>query len=123
MVVKTKLGPGKDITNYLDDFVFLALSKLLCDGMITQFLELSEEINLPVAIEKTEWSSTLLVFLGILMDGRNLVFSLPREKQEKTLHLLNEIMDKKRATVKQLQVLTGYLNFLTKATFVGRTFT
>ena len=32
-------------------------------------------------------------------------------------------MNKKKATIHQLKVLTGYLNFLTKAIFAGRTFT
>ena len=59
----------------------------------------------------------------ILLDGKNLLMSLPIEKQEKALKLINEIMDKKKATVKQLQVLMGYLNFLTKAIFAGQTFT
>ena len=33
------------------------------------------------------------------------------------------VIDKKRITVKQLQVLAGYLNFLTKAIFPGHVFT
>ena len=49
--------------------------------------------------------------------------SLPIEKCDKALRLINEIMDRKNATVKELQVLMGYLNFLTKAIFAGRTFT
>ena len=39
MMVKTG-GPGKDITNYLDDFLFIALTRLLCDGMIKEFIKL-----------------------------------------------------------------------------------
>ena len=114
---------GKEITNYLDNFLFLAFSKLVCDGMIQEFLQLCSDLNLPVPLEKMEWSDTLLVFLGILMDGKNLVLSIPVEKQKKALNLINEILDKKKATIKELQILTGYLNFLTKAIFAGTTFT
>ena len=39
------------------------------------------------------------------------------------MKLLNDLTGKKKVTVKQLQVLTGYLNFLTKAIVPGRTFT
>ena len=60
----------KAITNYLDDFLFVALTRLWCNNMIQKFLELCRELHLPVALEKTEWSSTMVVFLGILMDGR-----------------------------------------------------
>ena len=73
-------GLGRELTNYLDDFLFLAYTKLLCDGMIQGFIDLCQEINVPVAIEKTEWSDVLMVFLGILLDGKNLVLSIPIEK-------------------------------------------
>ena len=39
------------------------------------------------------------------------------------MHLLSNLKDSKKATVKQLQSLTGYLNFLNKAIFPGRMFT
>ena len=113
----------KSITNYLDDFLFVAYLKHLCNQMIKHFIQLCEELRLPVAHEKTEYASTLVVFLGILLDGKRLLLSIPLEKQEKALKLLNDLTGKKKITVKQLQVLTGYLNFLTKAIVPGRTFT
>ena len=76
-----------------------------------------------MAYEKTEWANTLIIFLGILLDGVNLVLSIPLEKQEKALRLIRDTISKKKVTVRYLQVLTGYLNFLTKAIFAGRTFT
>ena len=51
----------REVTNYLDDFLFLAFSKLVCDGMIHEFLQLCTDLNVPVALEKTKWSDTLLV--------------------------------------------------------------
>ena len=65
----------------------------------------------------------MLVFLGILLNGQSLTLSIPVEKQQKALKILHEITSKKRVTIKQLQTLTGYLNFLTKAIVPGRTFT
>ena len=120
---RTKTTQKKTITNYLDDFLFVVITKWLCNNLINQFLLLCQELRLPMAEDKTEWASELVVFLGILLDGRRLVLSLPIKKQQKALRLLNEITGKKKLTVKQLQVLTGYLNFLTKAIFPGRTFT
>ena len=114
---------NKAITNYLDDFLFLALRKWICDNMIRAFLQVCGELNVPVAIEKTEWSEVLMVFLGILLDGQNHILSIPTEKKDKALKLINEILSKKKTTVKQLQVLTGFLNFLTKAIPAGWMFT
>ena len=113
----------KEITNYLDDFLFIAMAKWLCNRMIDQFIQVCAELNIPVADEKTERASMLIVFLGILINGARLLLSIPLEKQQKALNLLNDLSGKKKITIKSLQVLTGYLNFLTKAIYPGRTFT
>ena len=110
-------------TNYLDDFLFIAFLRELCNQMIQQFMDLCLELCVPIVVKKTQWASSLIVFLGILLDGKNLILSLPIEKQEKALKLLNEFADRKKATIQQIQVLTRFLNFLTKAIFAGRTFT
>ena len=110
------------ITNYLDDFLFLALTLSLCNELIEEFLKLCDELGVPVAAEKTEWGQKCIVFLGILLDGEDLVMRIPLEKRTKALNLLNRFVDKKKATVKELQELCGYLNFLCKAIFPGRTF-
>ena len=52
-----------------------------------------------------------------------MVVSQALEKQQKAIRLLNDFQGKRKATVKQLQVLTGYLNFLTRAIFAGCTVT
>ena len=113
----------KGITNYLDDFLFIAYLKAICDSMIQVFLTLCNELSIPVTMEKLEWSSTLIVFLGILLNGESLTLSIPLDKHVKAVNLLNDLTGKKKATIKQLQVLTGYLNFLIRAIFPGRVFT
>ena len=112
----------KAINNYLDDFLFIAIAKWICNQMIAGFIKLCNELRIPIADEKTEWASTLLVFLGIMLDGKYQLLSIPLEKQERALKLLNDLTGKKKITVKQLQVIAGYLNFLTRAIFAGRTF-
>ena len=86
-ILEYKLGWRKDqaITNYLDDFLFLALLEMFCNEMICRFLELCQQLNLPVALEKTEWGNTVVVFLGILMDGQHHILSIPIAKQVKAL--------------------------------------
>ena len=122
-LVQVKSNQNKAITNYLDDFLFAAYTKWLCDQLIQSFINLCQTLNIPVADEKTVWGTTAIIFLGILLDGHHLVLCIPLEKQEKALWLLNDISGKRKIKIKQLQVLTGYLNFLTKAIHPGRTFT
>ena len=45
------------ITNYLDDFLFLALTILGCNTLIRNFLNLCKEVGVPIAKEKTEWAN------------------------------------------------------------------
>ena len=125
----TKWEPGRisgkkgAATNYLDDFLFLAWTRWFCNNMIQSFLDLCSILGIPVALEKMEWAGTLIVFLGILLDGESRMLLTPLEKQEKALQLLNDLTEKKRTQIKEIQTLTGYLNFLTKAIFAGCTFT
>ena len=111
------------ITNYLDDFLFIALLLSVCDGAVDVFLEICGKISCPISLEKTERANALIVFLGILIDGINLVLSIPLEKCRKARELLMCAIAKRKVTVKFVQKLTGTLNFLNKAIIPGRAFT
>ena len=111
------------VSNYLDDFLFIPATLQACEDLINTFLQMCSEINCPVAEEKTVCATQLMVFLGVLMDGKNFLLALPEEKCKKAMNLLQWFISKKCATIKQLQKLTGTLNFLMKAIFVGRVFT
>ena len=116
-------GQPHAVVNYLDDFLFIQSTRRDCNHLVRNFLALCKEINLPVSLEKTEWATNRIIFLGILIDGATLSLSIPMEKRDKALKLLQYFEHKKKATVKQLQVLTVYLNFLNRAIFPGRAFT
>ena len=54
--------------NYLDDYLFAAMLKMMCDWQVQKFLDLCQEIGFPVNMDKTFWGTTLLTFLGLLID-------------------------------------------------------
>ena len=70
----------QDLVNYLDDFFFAALLKLICDGQVETFLQVCKAVNFPVNLEKTFWGSTRIVFLGLLLDTVNQMILIPMEK-------------------------------------------
>ena len=74
-------------------------------------------------LEKTEVASELMVFLGILLDGRNFLLTVPEEKRTKATSWLAKFIDSKKATVKELEKLAGLLNFLSRAIVPGTAFT
>ena len=120
-IIETKLGLR--IVNYLDDFLFINTGKEECDYMVRHFLQLCDKLGCPVSPEKTEWSTKCIVFLGILLDGVNKCLSIPQEKKTKALNKINMVIEKKKVKIRDIQKLTGLLNFLQKAVVPGRSFT
>ena len=119
-----KWKTGKTNVNYLDDFLFAALLKAICDGQVEAFIQICAELGFPVAIEKTCWSSTLMTFLGLLIDTERQLICIPIDKLKMAREWIEFFINKrnKKATVLQFQQLCGYLNFLCRCIVPGRTF-
>lgn len=86
-------------------------------------MSICDDINLPVSLEKTEWATQIIIFLGILLNALLATLSIPQDKVDKAFGALEKVLESKRVKVRELQQLTGLLNFLCKAIFPGRAFT
>ena len=64
MTVKT----GKKNVNYLDDFLFIAFLRWVCNQQVQSFLDICSQIPFPVSMEKMVWACMMIVFLGMLID-------------------------------------------------------
>ena len=122
-IVEVKTGTTLRVTNYLDDFLFIGTSKRVCNALMRCFLDICEEIGVPVAPEKTVWATLELTFLGIDLDGKTHALKVPQDKKLKAINMLKLMISKKKATVRQIQQLSGTLNFINKAVVPGRAFT
>ena len=91
--------------------------------MTNVFLQICEQLGVPIAMEKTEWRSDKLTFLGLLLDGSNFTVSVPEIKRTQTINMIQLLLSKKKVTIKELQSLAGMLNFLGRAIVPGRAFT
>ena len=93
--------------------------------MVSDFLKLCDRIGCPVSLDKTAWAEKRMIFLGILLDGERRCLVIPTEKLHKAINQLTNLTCKpnRKATVKELQSLTGLLNFLNHAIVPGRVFT
>ena len=120
-----KYRAGRPNVNYLDDFLFAALMRLHCNRQIQTFLDVCEQVGMPVNFEKTFWATTCLTFLGLLINTVSQTVSIPRDKIEKAHQLIDKVLLNKsrKLTLHQLQQICGYLNFLCKAVVPGRAFT
>ena len=83
----------KDNVNYLDDFLFAAALKWLCNQQVDEFLRICEDINFPVALEKTFWGTSILVFLGLMLDTSRQIVCIPADKIEKALLMIEEFFE------------------------------
>ena len=119
-----KFKSGKLPVGYLDDYFFVHILTTLCNRQVDIFLQVCKDINLPVTLEKTVWATTIIIFLGLLIDSKNQFIGIPVDKIQKAKMLIELILDSKlkKTTVKLLQRLAGLLNFLCRAIVPGRTF-
>ena len=111
--------------NYLDDFLFIALLKLICNDQLRLFFDICNDIRLPISLDKTLWATTCLVFLGLRIDTVTQTVSIPEDKVSRAFILIKNMLNRrsKKTTLAELQKLTGFLNFLCKCIVPGRTFT
>ena len=114
-----------DNINYLDDFFFVAVWKYLCNNQVQVFIDVCDYIHFPVSREKTYWSTTKLAFLGLVIDTLRQIIAIPTDKIERAKQQIDKILLKKNRKIKlkELEKLTGFLNFLCKAIVPGRAFT
>ena len=68
------------------------------------------------------WVTLCFIFLGILLDGEHLFLVIPMDKRLRAQGMIERFPHKKKATVRELQELCWYLNFLCKAIFPRRVF-
>ena len=67
-------------------------------------------------------SSTLIEFLGLIIDTARMEAHLPLDKKERALLLISELEAQKSCSLLDLQHVTRLLNFLSKVIPLGRTF-
>ena len=80
------------------------------------------DIGLPMAQEKTSPPATSMSFVGYEIDSIMKEVRLPIDKVNKCIQDLEHMMGKKRATLRELQSITGTLNFASAVVIPGRPF-
>ena len=77
------------------------------------------ELGVPIAHEKTSGPTTVLTFLGFIID---MMVIIPPEKLEKLRNLLQPLMQWKKVTLKELESAVGLISFRSRAIPSSRTF-
>jgi len=85
-------------------------------------MHLCYNLEIPLASEKIEGSSTSLSFLGITLNTARMEIRLPKDKLSRIQDTLQHWLRKKKATKQEILSLIGLLQHATKEVRCGQTF-
>ena len=106
----------------MDDFILVAESLHLALQQKDILLAIFEKLNIPIEVSKLEGPSSCLTFLGIEVDTVSLQLRLPKDKLANLKETLSYSVQRRTISKKDLQRLTGLLQFATKVVRPGRPF-
>lgn len=110
------------ILHLLDDFLIVAPTESLCHSQLNIFLDMCCYPCIPKAPEKLIGPSQILSFAGMELDSCLMEAHLPLDKVEKCIGILSDFLKRKRVALKEVQSLTGLLNFACSVIVPGRAF-
>ena len=122
-VTRNMCRRGYRCLSYLDDFFLVESSKEKCTDSMNVLMSLLRKLGFYISYKKLLPPSQSCKFLGVILDSVNLECSLPQEKMDKLSKELAFFNGKKRATLHQLQRLTGTLCHASKVVYGGRPYT
>ncbi|XP_053159366.1 uncharacterized protein LOC128347977 isoform X1 [Hemicordylus capensis] len=109
--------------HYLDDFLFSGSAySNECHFLLQSFIQLANELGVPLARGKTEGPVAKLSFLGIELDTVVGCSRLPLEKLATLRGLIGAMQAARKVSLKELQVVVGHLNFACRVVVPGREF-
>ena len=108
--------------HYLDDFLIINTSVNKCRNDLDLFLKICEDINVPLAPEKTFYPSQTIQFLGIEVDSVKQEIRLPQDKLDKCKSVIKTLLTKDKCSLLELQSLLGLLSFACIVVVPGRAF-
>ena len=123
-IVRALQRRGFSILAIMDDFLIVEATEAECQAAYSALLELLAEIGITVNTKphKTHGPRQSVTFVGVLFDSVNFTASLDAAKLDKAVSLLRAFEGRRRASVKEVQSLLGYLNWICRVVYGGRTF-
>ena len=100
-----------EVIHYLDDFLIVLPPDSNSDACSTTFRDLSTEVGFSIQETKKE-QGTVARFAGIELNSHNMLIRLPTKQLPIPRFLVNQAMKCDCLSLRELQTLTGYLNFV-----------
>ena len=109
-------------TGYVDDIVGCSLN-VVARRDYDLFWQVTDDLGMEKTLEKCEPPAYSIVWTGLQFDTVNMEISLPEEKKDRIIALLEDWLTKNRASKTALQSLLGTLNHAASVVIIGRAFT
>lgn len=103
-------------------FFIAADNQSTCSQYLYLFIDMCEDIGVPLAPDKTTQPSQIITFAGIELDAKLQEARLPQDKLDKCFQLIAKHYRCKKITLKDLQSVIGLLNFCCYIVPMGRAF-
>ena len=113
---------GLKFIHYLDDFLMVNRYANICSQTMNVLKQVCEEIQMPIAPEKSEGPSTVIEFLGLTLDIDNMVIHIPQDKLQDIAQIITKMVKTRKTMSWELQSLAGKLNFVIKVVPAGKCF-
>ena len=111
------------IDHYLDDFILVGKKfSNDCSTLMNTFMNVCDELGVPIAENKTVGPSNIITFLGFIIDTVLMMVRIPEEKLQKLRNLLQPLLYKKKVSLKDLESLTGLMAYYSRAIPSSRAF-
>ena len=123
-IVRAMARRGYTILAIMDDFLIVEATEAECHATYSALLALLAEIGIAVNTKphKTHGPRQSVTFVGVLFDSVAFTASLDETKLAKAVALLQQFRGRQQASVKEVQSLLGYLNWICRVVYGGRTF-
>ena len=110
------------IFHLLDDF--LTVQSPDSDGYRTMALltHIFGKIQVPLSKSKTVGPTSVLEYLGIVLDSERMEARLPRDKIQRIIEFITKLLNRKSCTKRELLQLLGHFNFASRVIAPGRSF-
>ena len=109
--------------HYLNDFLMMGSTKSLTYYRNLEIMmEASEQLGIPLALDKLEGPSHRLTFLGIILDTEQMQVRLREDKFSRIKDQLSTWLHRRKATKRQILSLVGLFQHACKVVRPGRMF-
>lgn len=111
------------IDHYLDDYIFMGGAHTQeCQTLMSTFMSTCNELQIPIAHKKSVGPTTVLPFLGYIIDTNLMMVLIPPEKISKLKTSLEFLLSRKKVTRKDLESVVGLMSFCSRAIPSSRAF-